>query len=144
MCLSVFFLLKHKTYPRITKVEVDGFGMTNVKNTIRFRRKSCLHLERGKKVTSFSVSRMMTMMNSWWWWWTAVRHTKVRAWTSTSLDLESCTPTNDYTFVPPTNKICKLVRQFFSLTIWLWAWDYYEVIIAEKAKSQINYHLKEI
>ena len=39
-----FLLVGHKTYPCITKVEVDGFGMTNVKNTIRFWRKSCLHL----------------------------------------------------------------------------------------------------
>ena len=36
----------HKPYSCITKVEVDSFGMTNVKNAIGFRRKSCLHLEK--------------------------------------------------------------------------------------------------
>ena len=31
----------HKPYSCITKVEVDSFGMTNVKNAIGFRKKTC-------------------------------------------------------------------------------------------------------
>ena len=38
-----------KTHPGIAKVEVNGLGVTDVKNTIRFRWKPCLDLRQTLK-----------------------------------------------------------------------------------------------
>ena len=57
--------VRSKSYFCIAKVEIDGLGMANVKDAIRFRREPCHHLQEEKSKVDYYAPNISVIRLEW-------------------------------------------------------------------------------